>query len=185
MHTTKPVREPEHPVTLISDTGQSWKHASLRAFINALGLAWIRANVGANFRESRLAAGELLTHTHPYILRSDFGDILTAEECHETLVSAKPLAWLYRWRPALLTWNGSGAVPYVHRRRHGRYHRRIGTTGEHRAAANVLSEEGEPKFRAARNRHNLPSAWDDCPISGRRDRSWKRFRTTRWKAPRP
>jgi len=183
MHTTTPVRPPEHPITLISDTGQHRKYPSPVALINALGLPWLLANVGSHFREVCWEAGELISLCRPYILRTDFGEILTVQECREALHLA-PLPWPYHWRPALRSWNGCGPVPYVHRRRYGRYHRRIATRGEHRAAANVLPEEGEPPFRGARNPRNLPSAWDDRPISGRADRSWKRFRTTRWKPPR-
>jgi hypothetical protein len=154
----------------------------LRALIAALGLPWIHQYVGANFKMAhRLSAGETAVQTFPFILRSDFGEVLTALDCRSAPSGYSP-SWFYRWRPAVRTWNGEGPVPYVHRQRGGHYHRHIATAAEHRCAANVLLDEGEPVFRAARNRHNLPSAYDDCPISGRRDRSWKRFRTTRWKS---
>ena len=181
MHQIRPVAPPAQPVTLRSDLGQVWRYPSLAAFIEAVGLSWISAYVGANHVYTRgLPNGELYTRTYPYILRGAFGEILTIEDCRRLAQPARTPWWTWA-RPAYLTWNGVGPVPYVHRGRKGHYFRRVATHGEHRAAAAVLKVEGEPTIRAARNGHNLPSAWDDRPISARRDRSWKRFRRTRWK----
>jgi hypothetical protein len=180
MHQILPVAPPAQPVTLRSDLGQVWRYASLRAVIDALGVDWLSAYVGAHHIHTRpLSDGE--QHTYPYILRGSFGEIITAEDCRR-LADPDRVPWWARARPALLSWNGAGPVPYVHRRRHGHCFRRVATLGEHRAAAAVLRDEGEPVFRGARNGHNLPTAYDDRHISSHRIRNWKAFRRTRWKA---
>jgi hypothetical protein len=181
--------EPKHPVVLICDNGQSWEYPSLHALIAALGLPWIQSYVGAHFRTVACVDtwGNVMHHVCHYILRSDFGDTLTAVDC--AAINRDPeenLSWRFR-RPAFRTWNGEGPVPYTGRRGRGRYYRRMGTVAEHRAAAaaaSQLREGDEPPFRAARNSRNLPSAWSDLHRSAQKDRSWKRFRTTRWKEAR-
>lgn len=181
MHQVRPVAPPAQPVALLSEIGQVWRYASLRALIDALGLQWIGAYVGPNHVQTRVLAGaERLTTTFPYIIRGSFGEVLTFEDCRAVAnLDVEP--WWVRSRPALLSWNGFGPVPYVHRARGGHFFRRIATHGEHRACAAVLPEEGEPAFRGKRRGHNLPTAYDDRPISAYRNRSWKSFRRTRWK----
>lgn len=63
----------------------------------------------------------------------------------------------------------------------GHCHKRLRTTQEHRMAANVLVEEGEPKWRGKRTNHNLPTAWDDLPLTDWNNRNWKRYRKQQWK----
>jgi hypothetical protein len=58
------------------------------------------------------------------------------------------------------------------------------TTGAIRAALSVEKEEGEPEFRAARNRWHLPTSWDDkCSRRHYQKSSWKHNskRRKQWK----
>lgn len=64
-----------------------------------------------------------------------------------------------------------GPVEGIGRRRHGRYFRRLGTAAERRLNGLVVADEDEPRVRAARCGHNLPSSWDDFPRGYQR--SWK------------
>lgn len=66
--------------------------------------------------------------------------------------------------------------------RHGGSLRRPKTTQERCLAVNVIEEEGEPRWRCARNEHNLPTCWDDIAVSTYKNRNWKRYRKHQWKA---
>ena len=58
------------------------------------------------------------------------------------------------------------------------YFRNMKTTSERRRA---VADEDEGHVRAKRNARSLPSAWDDVSVKARDDRSWKKFRKTKFK----
>jgi len=60
------------------------------------------------------------------------------------------------------------------------WYRKPKTFCDRRASCSIV-DEFEPKFRAARNLHNLPTSWDDIKNSTRKIRSWKRFRKQQYK----
>ena len=176
---------PARPVRLACADGSVTLYPSLRTFVEAHGIHWVRFSIGPAFRvcgcathcRSLLACPHL--QTYPWVLRDHEGEVVCVEQCEAVWREIRqPAPWRYgRYR----FWNGQGPVPYTGKHGTGHWYRRIRTFGEHRAAVGVVREAGEPAFRAARTRHNLPSAWDDQRVVARKDRSWKRFRTTQWK----
>lgn len=176
-------------VTLFSHAGEVECFPSLKAALRALGLAWIRQNVGPEFRvfshvERRLQPDSDTWHyrrcydTYAYVMRNDAGEALTAADFFE-FVQKPARRWGYRIPDS---WNGEGPVPGIRAwRSGGHYFRRIRTTQERRWATPV-AEEGEPAPRPERNLRNLPNSWDDYGIAARADRNWKRFRRQQWKA---
>lgn len=70
-----------------------------------------------------------------------------------------------------------GPVPYVGKRNHGHYYRRMKTTQERRWSYSAVVD-GVP-WRARRNARNLPNPWDDIVIG--RLKNWKKYRKTQWK----
>lgn len=89
--------------------------------------------------------------------------------------------WRQEHRPRrLLREFGDYGVQHPGKKRNvGHYFRRIKTTGELKSVAGVLKDEGEPEFRG--RRRVLPNAWDDIKIMSVNDRSWKKYRKTRWR----
>lgn len=59
------------------------------------------------------------------------------------------------------------------------FHRRPKTKQERTFVANIVKEDGEPKWRDARIK--LPTSWDDLNHYDHYNRNWKRYRKTRWK----
>lgn len=76
--------------------------------------------------------------------------------------------WFWRRNPR---WNGEGPVPGTGRRIRGRKYFRYPVTQRDRRENCRPLEVDEPRVRAARNHHYLPSSWDD--IYRRTERSWK------------
>jgi hypothetical protein len=73
---------------------------------------------------------------------------------------------------------GHGPIPHVRKSRGGfGWFRNIRTTQEIRLNTSVHAEEGEIPVRAARNKRNLPTAWED--IIRTPQRSWKAQRKAR------
>lgn len=182
MYIPKP---PPRPVHLHGIDGGIYTYSSIEELVRDRGLRWLRESLGPAFRvcafhdHCRAAAICPFVRLYPFVLKNDEGQVLDYDACFAAWRDRSAPANGYRWYPY---WNGTGPVPRTGKRpAGGHWFRRIRTYGEHRAAAAVLPEEGEPPFRAARRRPNLPSAWDDCPISAHRDRSWKRHRRTQWR----
>lgn len=80
-------------------------------------------------------------------------------------------------------WNGEGPVPGTGKRvRYSRHWLRFPQTQRARRDSCRPLDEGEPKVRAKRNFHHLPSSWDDVSRSkpcswknqGKRRKSWDR-----------
>ena len=176
---------PARPVRLWASDGTVYEYASLTAFVEAHGLYWVQRSLGPGFRVCGCATPCRVKSLcpspkcYPFVLRDHAGEVISVETCEaEWRRLQGPCRWRYgRYR----FWNGKGPVPYTGKLGGGHYHRRVRTFPEHRACEAVLTSEGEPRFRAARNRHNLPSAWDDIRITARYDRSWKRHRKTQYK----
>lgn len=171
-------------VTLFGRDGSVRVFPSKQAARRKLGLSWIRENVGRDFRvfsHTSNLGGKVFERSavyidYPYVMRDDFGDILTAEDF------ATPLPWLTGWSiyRRYRFWNGEGPVPGVFRWRSGHYFRRPQTLNERRQAV-ALVGEGEVPPRARRNQRNLVNANDDLRIGARDIRNWKRYRRTQWK----
>lgn len=167
------------PVRLFSCEGHSWDFPSLEAFLEAYGFNWIRSSVGPAFR----VRGEtgLLDRTYPFVLR-DFNDsVIDHDECYVAWRGMRAGQHRQRYLSWRFQWNGVGPVPGTGKRVRGRF-RFPRTIGVFRAGDASLSSEGEPAMRGRRGRKYLPSAYDDRQVAARRDRSWKRYRVTRWKA---
>lgn len=77
-------------------------------------------------------------------------------------------------------WNGRGPVPFTGRRRQGGHCFRHIRTAQARRQAQTLGDDLPP--RAARGLRSLPTAWDDVPVSSRRDTCWKGHRKTQWRS---
>lgn len=174
-------------VSLFGADGSVSVFKSLEHAFRALGERFIRNEVGPQFRVFRHVdqvwherGGQMVLCREPvyayyaYVLRDDAGRALDMGDFWHLRERRRR-----RYGFALATWNGEGPVPGIGRPRGGRYFRRLGTTPERRAAQ--LMDECEVAPRAARNSRNLPNAWDDYHVRSREDRSWKRFRKTRWK----
>lgn len=174
-------------VSLFTSDGKVRTFKSYAAALKALGIRWIAANVGEHFCaftgfETRYTENGVVRkpcYSGAYaIMRNDRGEPVTAATFYA--LNAKPFTpW---WNRRYSGWNGEGPVPGTGKGHNGHYCRRVGTTSEKRMAQMVDPEEPAP--RAARNVSNLPDSWDDYGVAARADISWKRFRKTRWKAPR-
>ena len=106
---------------------------------------------------------------HEYVLRDSFGDTLDPEDIRQRYIDLKP----YRG------WRGyPNPRHYGSKRSTGHWHRRIRTTHERKWVHAWDEEEFVPQYRAARQGHNLPDAWDDIPRSF--TRNWKNYRRTQW-----
>lgn len=174
------------PVRLYSADGNVYTYASLEAFVELYGIHWIRYSIGPAFRYCACAVkceSLVACENHrccAFVLRDHGGEVVSLDQCEKlwrTRVRTKTRSRYDRFR----YWNGVGPVPHTGNSGRGYAYRRIRTRAEHRAAQAVVSSEGEPPFRAARNLNNLPNAWDDRHVASREDRSWKRYRLTRWK----
>jgi hypothetical protein len=68
-------------------------------------------------------------------------------------------------------------------KRHPRcsYHRRPSTIQERALSVSVNYEDGEPRWRAKRNYHNLPNTYDDLQHYDVNNRNWKRYRLEQYK----
>jgi hypothetical protein len=166
-------------VYLFGRDGSVKKYPSLKAALAALGLGWIRNNVGVEFA-TRVYAEDSWTWTGcMYVMRTDSGEPLSVDDFRAVADAQRTaISWWRRSRE----YCGYGPVPGVRKfRGGGRYFRRMSHMNARRQAALVLEDEGEVAPRAARNLHGLPNPWDDYRCSARDDRSWKRFRKTRWK----
>jgi hypothetical protein len=177
-------------VSLFGADGSVRVFKSLEHAYRELGERFIGSDVGREFCVFRYAtsvwterAGEMVQCREPvydyyrYVLRDDAGCALTIGDFAHLRARRRHRG---RYGFALATWNGEGSVPGIGRLRGGHYFRRMHTMAERRAAQ--LMDECEVAPRAARNASNLPNSWDDHHVRSREDRSWKRFRKTRWKA---
>lgn len=92
------------------------------------------------------------------------------QEAHRNLpnVSAPRNPW-YRYRGSK-RYDGNG----------GQF--RNPRTQQERREARVLDGEGEVRIKLRRRRLGLPTRWDAIQFAARKDRSWKRFRKTRWRS---
>lgn len=186
MHIIKPY---ETSVTLFHRDGQVSVYKSMKEAYRKLGYRWIAENVGKNFREfdrlrtdyspeGAVPVSERVYFEREYIMRGDFGQILTAKDFEHLRPSFRGFL---RYRNYYL-WNGEGPVPGTGcGRKWGRCFRRLSHMAQRRQAALVLKEEGEVAPRAARNARNLPNPWDDYNVAARENRNWKQFRKHQWK----
>jgi len=180
----------ETAVTLFSRGGDVWVYPTLNAAFKALGYRWIAAHVGPHFRAfshnhrcfdsvREVWYSEPVYTEHDFVMRDDFGTPITQDVFWP--YQERSRRW-YRWRSEWDTWNGEGPVPGISCHRGSwRCWRRPKAQSERRAAACVLVEEGEVAPRPSRRQNNLPDSWDDYNVAAREDRSWKRYRKTRWK----
>jgi hypothetical protein len=174
-------------VTLFGRDGSVRIFPTKKAARRALGLPWIRDNVGSEFRvfshTSSLSGyvfeREPVYIERPFVMRDDAGRPLVVEDFAEP---ASPRRFGYGWSPWRYHqfWNGEGPVPGTGGGPGGKCYRRIGTQSQRRQSF-ACPEEGEVQPRARRNHRNLPNAWDDYLIAARDDRGWKRHRRTQWK----
>lgn len=182
----KYIKPYEPAVTLFGRDGSVRVFKSMSAAYRALGLPWIRENVGAHFsvfvcREHYTALFEPSKSIYAeadYVMRNDLGEILTAQSFQP--LREKEIKRRYWGRYA--QWNGEGPVPGTRKYRGGRYYfRRIRHLNARRLCF-TIAEEGEVPPRAARDVHHLPNNWDDYGVAAREDINWKRFRKQQWKA---
>jgi hypothetical protein len=173
-------------VTLVSSEGQVWFYASKKAALAELGFYFIDSHVFVEFAHYRspLFPGSLSYSWHSgrlsYVMRDDWGRPLTAEDFAHLVPKRK----VGRWDHRLGSWDGKSPVPGTGKWKAGRHHFRYPRTQQERRWAEPVREEGEPGPRPARKARQLPSAWDDCSISARADRGWKRHRKTQWREKR-
>lgn len=189
MHVIAP-HEPS--VTLFSSSGGVWPYKSKAHALRALGIAWIRTHVVADYRvfngfsysspffrgEVYSCAKEPLYRTGNFILRDSQGAKLTAADFEPMLPRRR--SWYLRY---LSDYPGYGPVPRTGRTRGGHYFRHPHTANELRQSQ-VVEPGIEPRPRPSRYLRNLVDPWDDYPRSNRKDRNWKSFRKTQWKEPR-
>lgn len=191
------IRPHQTAVSLFSRHGLVTTYPSLKAALAALGYRWIVTYVGSEFTrfshtarhspaglestfDYRFNGG--LTYPmavyiqHDYVLRDDDGGALTAEAFDALRVAKRKSRHARRYAG----WNGMGPVPFTGKRPAGRhYFRHFRHMNAYRGAATFI-EEGEVPVRAKRSPASLPNVWDDCAISARRNKSWKRHRRTQW-----
>lgn len=181
----------ESAVTLFSRAGDVWAFRNKREAVKELGLNWISKHVGAHYRECTGMRWKFEPHLGKFasvptyedsvfIMRDDAGKPVT----YSTLQAELPRRpYVPYWRRHLESWHGTGPVPGTAKSKAGKhYYRRPKTMSELRAAALVLTEEGEVAPRARRTKRYLPTSWDDVYIAARHVKNWKRQRKTRWKA---
>ena len=184
-------------VTLFKRNGDVRVFKNKEEAYRALGWEFLGAKVGTEFRRfqhfSTLwveeESGEMGQRTFPVyaefdcILRDDFGCPLTLKDFADVRAKLRARTdirryYFYRFSQ-LERWNGKGPVPGVHRPGNSHYFRHPKTRNEKRLAQVIVPDEIPP--RAKRNRSNLASEWDDRLVASRDERSWKKFRKTRWK----
>jgi len=172
-----------HPlgVTLFMRGGIVRAFKSFEAAYADLGYRWICANVRAQIRSFD---GCDVRHTEKgltwipryvvadAIMRDDFGRIITPAVFWH-LMPKRVSRRRYDY------WNGEGPVPGTGVFCGSKVYRASRYFAARRQAQVVDREEPAP--RAARNANNLPGMYDSR-YAGRRDRCWKRFRRTQWKA---
>lgn len=181
---------PHEPfVTLFCVSGKAWHYPSKAHALRALGLAWIREHVVADYcvfagfdYSSSFFRGDVYSCTKTpryasgeYILRDDQGNKLTSFDFEPALSRRRR-----GYRHPLDNYPGYGPVPRTGRFRGGHLFRRPRTANEIRQSQ-VMEPGLEPAPRASRDLRYLIDPWDDYPRSGRRDRNWKRFRKAQWK----
>jgi hypothetical protein len=171
-------------VTLFGRDGGVRVFPSKQSARRELGLSWIRKNVGRDFRvfsHTSNFGGKVFERyavyiDHLYVMRDDFGGILTAEDFATPSPCRTGWSIYRRYR----FWNGDGPVPGLFRWR-GRHYFRHPRTQNERRLAFAITDQGEVPPRARRNHRNLVNAYDDLRINAREIRNWKRYRRTQWK----
>jgi hypothetical protein len=191
-------------VTLFSRLGPPVRFASLPAAQRELGLRWIGQNVRAEFRTFEHTTWFTGTHIHrtrpssrvlhaeahylhaQYVMRDDFGVIVTTRDFYLLAEAAREAAYPYYSLQSVYArfWNGVGSVPGVRKIRGGRHSYRRVRHMNARRGAETFAEDGEVAPRAARNVHGLPQPYDDYRVAARENRNWKRHRKTQWKPQR-
>lgn len=172
---------PQPALVLRHIGGHTRSFASRQAAFKALGYHWILENVGREFyvREPYTPPGYFVYSERPpeWILEQSNGLRLTVQDFTTLWCEVLARRRMARWK----NYPGYGPVPGTGRRRYGKYFRSLRHMNERRAAALVVTEDGEVAPRPNRGVSLLPNPWDDYTIAARRDRNWKRFRKTQWK----
>lgn len=166
-------------VTMTSRGGASYHFASLESAVRVLGFSWLIRNLGtpSEMHHPYLVEGWGAPHfEYKWVMTTSFGEVVTCAAIERFR------AKFSKQVPAFKVYAGSGPVPGISRPRHWHYCRRVRHMNERRQAAAVLAEYGEIPPRGRRNTANLPNPYDDYLVASREDRSWKKFRKTRWKS---
>lgn len=125
-----------------------------------------------------------------YILRSDFGEIITADDLTTAwnAIREKRLNKYLENKYSIAIKNyRCGPAPHTRCRRGGgySYYRKISTFPEHRDNVALLCDEDAIEYdiipRPKRVSMNLPNSWDDIGRGDYKNKNWKRHRKTQWK----
>lgn len=122
--------------------------------------------------------------SHDYIVRDEFGDIITVDDLHNNRVRRKPHR-RYRFADYKEKDFRNAPVPYTNGSGGGRGYKNIRTTQEICETAALKYEEDvlgyDIKIRPNRQAHNLPNGWwDDRRRSDWDIKNWKKYRKNQW-----
>ena len=179
-------------IRLIARDGRIWEYKTLTKAADELYeiFRWgIREQIGDTWIKSRNWDFRLDTPAYfyyPYILRTEFGDVVTVDELWNARTTK--ISWRAGWMSARNDFEfRNGPVPYTGGRRRWVGCRHMKTTQEI-CEADALRFDDDAQYygikaRAKRNRANLPEAWDDHwrPYD---QKNWKNYRKNQWKKKR-
>jgi len=177
-------------VYLIDISGERWKFKNLKQAANELhNLGYFNywsSLIGDSFKKY-WSWSNFSYHQYEYIVRTEIGDIVTAEDLREAIRKPCKRSYQgsYRWNYNPEKDFRNGPLRSVHDYGNWRGHRHPKTTQERRIARAHERDEDLRyygiKVRAKRNFRNLPNAWDDISHSDWGQKNWKNYRRTQYK----
>jgi hypothetical protein len=180
------------PFTLIRDNGETWVYNDLPALAAALRGSRIslteecHTRWGMAFGEAAYSEGNNSPFRNEWIVRDLMGTPVTGQDVYPHFL--RPVRPIPLWRydhPSKVRASELGLpIPGTGKRRGGHYHRQNAFVATHRAYEALISDMRDPEYqmRHLGRKKMPPNNWDDERIACRRDRSWKNFRRTQWKA---
>ncbi len=195
------VHNPVPKIYLIEANGNRWIYKNIHEATKAVykyGLIerwWPHAgtcSIGEYHRgPDYIDFNDQFCHTsYQFIVRTEFGDIITPNELRDIYYEEKRSASYYYYQRCYQNRNNfvfrSGPVPRTGRSKWRGCWRHPKTTAERREAAHVRYDEELREYnirpRAKRNFRNLPNVWDDFRRSNVYSKSWKyQKRKYQWK----
>ena len=194
------VHEPRRKVFLVRYTGEVYAYDSYREFLSYLrsdiigGIwtsfravrytynVWWSASLGRSVEEKIPIYTIWVAHwdhksgpiVNPEQLKEDW-----KEYCNENRRRhGRYRSWWYHRNNRVFEFR-CDPVPFIHKyhSHKGTYYRHMKTTQERRWS--LAEKDDGVRWRARRNFHNLPNAWDDW--ARHNEKNWKRFRKHQWK----
>ncbi len=121
--------------------------------------------------------------SYDYIVRDEFGEIITVDDLHDNRERRKPHR-RYRYASYDEKDFRNSPVPYTNGSGSGRCNKNIRTTQEIRETDALKYDEDvleyDIKIRPNRAAHNIPNGWDDRKRVDWDVKIWKKYRKHQW-----